>query len=259
MTTTTFKSFIAEPFDLALGQPQQLLISSASVAIVAAEAANLVPWPFNIALAVGAEWAYLRGLISGAGVKTRWAAALNVSAMALVVLYGMLAGFRGFHLIPDTPPWGIAVLLTVIHIGAISAVTLCSAMLHRAGEELKADEQRKAAQLEETRANEERAYQVELQRQRDAQQLELEAEWKRTQLQMEAERQRAALAIEAEQAKAQLKMQSANARMKMRKNAHPEPTNADEKKCPKCSRELEQAQWLAARRWGHCSNCKEGA
>lgn len=134
MTTTTFKSFIAEPFDLALSQPHQILISSASVAIVAVEAAHIVPWPFNILLAIGAEWAYLRGLISGSHVKTRWSYALNASAVALVALYGLLAGLRGFFLIPDAPPWYVAVILTVIHIGAISAVTLCSAMLHRASE-----------------------------------------------------------------------------------------------------------------------------
>lgn len=147
MTTTTFKSFISEPFDLALGQPHQMLISSASVAIVAVEAASLVPWPFNILLALGAEWAYLRGLISGAGVKTGWSAALNWAAFLLVVLYGALAGFRGFHLIPAAPPWGVAVLLTFIHIGAISAVTLCSAMLHRAGEDAKQVLREKDAQL----------------------------------------------------------------------------------------------------------------
>lgn len=137
MTTTTIRAFVREPFDLALGQPHQLLISAASVAIVASEAVSIVPWPYNIALAVGAEWAYLRGLISGAGVKTRWSAALNTSAFLLVVLYGALAGFRGFHLIPETPSPFVAVLLTIIHIGAISAVTLCSAMLHRAGEDAK--------------------------------------------------------------------------------------------------------------------------
>ena len=132
MTTTTFRSFVAEPFELAIGQPHQFLISSASVAIVAAEAATLIPWPWNIALAVGAEWAYLRGLISSAGIKTPWAARLNVSAVLLVVLYGSLWGFRSFHLIPDAPPPLVAALLTLIHIGAIGAVTFCSAMLHRA-------------------------------------------------------------------------------------------------------------------------------
>lgn len=190
MTTTTFKSFVSEPFELALGQPHQMLISSASVAIVAVEAASIVPWPFNIALAVGAEWAYLRGLISGAGIKTRWAYALNISAVALVALYGLLAGFRGFHLIPDTPPWGVAVLLTVIHIGAISAVTLCSAMLHRAGEDAKRLSREKAAHevAERDKRNQE-AEDARNQAWRDAQlQIEIEKQRQQALLQAEAER-----------------------------------------------------------------------
>ena len=99
-TTAAFRAFLREPFDLALGQPHQLLISSASVAIVAAEAAKLVPYPANILLAIGAEWAYLRGLISGAGVKTPWGAALNWAAGVLVFGYAALWGLRGFHLHP---------------------------------------------------------------------------------------------------------------------------------------------------------------
>lgn len=239
MTTTTLKTFISEPFELAIGQPHQMLISSASVAIVAAEAANLVPWPYNIALAIGAEWAYLRGLISGADVKTKWAAALNWSAVALVFGYGSLWGFRGFHLIPDVPPWGVAVLLTFIHIGAIGAITICSAMLHRAGEEAKAAE-RKVAQDRE-----------------DERQQRIKDEEATLALEMKRKEHDLLLWQQAEETKARLKMQAADARIKMRRNAHPEPTNADEKKCPKCGVELEQAQWLAARRWGHCSNCKE--
>lgn len=201
MTTTTIRAFVREPFDLALGQPHQMLISSASVAIVAVEAASLVPWPFNVALAVGAEWAYLRGLISGAGIKTRWSAALNTSAVLLVVLYGMLAGFRSFHLIPDVPPWGVAVLLTIIHIGAISAVTLCSAMLHRAGEDVKRVLREKDAkqvadrelrnQIAEDARNQARmdaeaALLLEMRR-RDAE-LRLEQEFARQRMQLAAER-----------------------------------------------------------------------
>lgn len=249
MTTTTpvtFRAFVREPFDLALGQPHQMLISSASVAIVAVEAASLVPWPFNIALAIGAEWAYLRGLISGAGIKTPWAARLNASAVLLVVLYGILAGFRGFHLIPETPSPLIAVLLTFIHIGAISAVTLCSAMLHRAGEDAKADALHIATAKAAERALEEQRYQDDLKKMRDAQQLELERK-----------QHELLLWQQAEETKARLKMQSADARLKMRRDARSERTNAEPQICPKCSAELSRPQWLAARRWGHCAACKE--
>jgi hypothetical protein len=209
MTTTTFKSFIAEPFELAIGQPHQMLISSASVAIVATEAGSIVPFPFNIALAIGAEWAYLRGLISGAGVKTRWAGALNWAAFLLVVLYGALAGFRGFHLIPDMPPPWAAVLLTIIHIGSISAVTLCSAMLHRAGEEHKQVLREKAEQEEQLRN----------QRNQESEDARNQA-WRdaKLQIEIEKERQQALLQIEAERTKLR-----AEARAQRQKIVAPQP------------------------------------
>jgi hypothetical protein len=236
LTTTTIRAFVREPFDLALGQPHQMLISSASVAIVAVEAASIVPWPFNIALAIGAEWAYLRGLISGAGVNTPWAARLNWAAFLLVVLYGSLAGLRGFHLIPADPSPFVAVLLTIIHIGAISAVTLCSAMLHRAGEDAKALV-RKAVEDREIER------QQRIQDQQDALALD-----------MQRKRQELAIWEQGMEAKARLKMQSADARLKMRRNAHPEPVDAT---CPKCGIALDKPQWLAARRWKHCAACKD--
>lgn len=241
MTTqaASFKAFILEPFELAVGQPHQVLISSASVSIVALEAATLIPFPANIALAIGAEWAYLRGLISGHGTKTRWAPALNWSAVLLVICYGSLWGFRQFHLIPDAPPTWAAVLLTLIHIGGIGAVTLCSAMLHRVGMDMKAVEQHKRDQEEEDR-------QRRLQNERDKLALELERK-----------RQELAIWTEGMEAKARLKMRNKNARISMRGDAHQAQTNAEIGKCPKCGSELGQAQWLAARRWGHCAACKE--
>lgn len=235
MTTTTISAFVREPFDLALGQPHQMLISSASVAIVAAEAATLVPYPYNILLAIGAEWAYLRGLISGAGVRTPWAARLNVSAVMLVVLYGSLWGFRSFHLIPDDPPAGVAVLLTLIHIGSIGAVTICSAMLHRVGEDAKAELVRTATARE------------------DARQQRIEDERAVIALDMERKRQELALWEQAQEAKARLKMRAHNAPHRMRRDATQARVNA----CPKCNAELSRPQWLAACRWGHCSSCKE--
>ncbi len=240
MTTTTFQAFVREPFDLALGQPHQMLISSASVAIVAAEAATLIPYPFNILLAIGAEWAYLRGLISGAGVMTRWAISLNISAVALVVLYGSLWGFRSFHLIPAAPPPWAAVLLTIVHIGAIGAVTICSAMLHRAGEDAKATQRKKAQDREDERK----------QRDLDARAaLALEDEAER----LKIERWRTAQEI-----KVALKMQSKDARIKMRRDALPASTNAAEQTCPKCGIVIpSRSAWLAARRWQHCPACKD--
>lgn len=146
MTTATtvkrsfFDAMVAEPIELAISQPHQALISSASIYLVAAEAAMLIAPPWNIFMAIGAEWAYLKGLSSGQAVKTPWAARLNWSAVFLVVLYGSLWGLRKFGVpLPNegyaaTDLWAIvgAVVLTFVHILAIGAVTLCSAMVHRA-------------------------------------------------------------------------------------------------------------------------------
>lgn len=187
MTTTTqhrtlWDAVFFEPLQLAIDQPHQFLISSASVYLVAAEASILIDWPYNVGLAVGAEWAYLRGLTSGQAVQTRWAAALNWSAVLLVVLYGSLWALRKFGLIPDVPPWWGAILLTAIHILTIGAVTLCSAMVHRAAQigertalALAAEEQKQQAQAD-------AEYKQDIQRQHDAMQLELERKWKEQQL-----------------------------------------------------------------------------
>ena len=206
MTTTTqvspLRAFILEPVSFAVSQPGQILISSASVAIVAAEAGTLIPFPFNLALAIGAEWVYLRGLISGSGVKTRWAAALNWSAVLLVVCYGALWGFRGFHLIPEAPPAWAAVLLTIIHIGCIGAVTICSAMLHRAGEDVKAFAARQVADAEAERNR--RNLEAEAERNRRAHdaaaELAIEMRRQDAELRLEAERNRLRVQAAAERA-----------------------------------------------------------
>lgn len=209
MTTTTqaspLRAFILEPVSFAVSQPGQILISSASVAIVAAEAGTLIPFPFNLALAIGAEWVYLRGLISGSGVKTRWAAALNWSAVLLVVCYGALWGFRGFHLIPEAPPAWAAVLLTIIHIGCIGAVTICSAMLHRAGEDVKAFAARQVADAEAERNR--RNLEAEAERNRRAHDAaaELAIEMRRQDAELRLETERNRLRTQAAAERAQLR------------------------------------------------------
>lgn len=204
-TATPFRAFIAEPFELAIGQPHQFLISSASITIVALEAGTLVPFPANIALAVGAEWAFLRGLITGAGVKTRWAAALYWAAIVLVFGYGGLWSFRQAGILPKEPGLWLAALLTVIHIGAIGAVTICSAMLHRVSADIQAAEQRAARTRAEDHADEERRYQAELQRQRDAQQLELERKQHELALYEQAEQAKVVRQLDLEKQRAQLR------------------------------------------------------
>ena len=257
MTATIHKrnlldAIVFEPIELIISQPHQALISSASVFLVAAEAGMLIEWPYNVLLGIGAEWAYLRGLSSGQSVQTRWATALNWSAVALVVLYGSLWGLRKFHAIPESPSVAGAVLLTLIHICCIGAVTLCSAMVHSTmlRAERQAAEQKAAEQADREKR---------IQDQRD--EIDVEAARKAAELAAWEAGQRAALAIETERmrAKMQLKMQAQNARPKMQRNALPAQPNADEKICPKCGAALEHAQWLAARRWGHCNDCKEAS
>lgn len=144
MTTTTlpkrtiFDAVLWEPLELAISQPHQLLISALSVYLVAAEAAMLAPAPFNWLMAGGAEWAYLKGLSSGEIAATPWNKRLIMAAVALLILYGSLWGFRQFGVLPKehamvAGAWETtgAVILTLIHIFAIGAVTFCSAMIHR--------------------------------------------------------------------------------------------------------------------------------
>jgi hypothetical protein len=256
---TIFDAVILEPVELIISQPHQALISSASVFLVAAEAGILIDSPFNVLLAVGAEWAYLKGLSSGQQVQTRWAPALNWSAVLLVVLYGSLWGLRKFGAIPVAPPlWG-AILLTLIHILCIGAVTICSAMVHAAmlAEQKREHDRRQIEQeaQEQRRQQEEEERARRLQAERDV--IELERQRMQAQIQIEWQRRKAELTLrEAEQAS---RMQMQDARKNMRRNALPERVNAGDRVCPKCGASLDRPQWLAARRWGHCAACKEPA
>jgi hypothetical protein len=198
---TIWDALIFEPIELIISQPHQALISSASVFLVAAEAGILIDPPYNVLLAIGAEWAYLKGLSSGQQVRTGWATALNWSAVLLVVLYGSLWGLRKFGAIPVAPPiWG-AILLTLIHILCIGAVTICSAMVHSAMlAEQKHERERKQA-AEEARARR-------LQDQQDA--IERDQARARVELEIDLAKRRADLELwqAGQQAKQVLKSQS---------------------------------------------------
>lgn len=144
VATTVRRSFydavIGDLVDLVQAQPHQVLISSASVAIVASEAAALIPVPFNVLMAVGAEWAYLRGLASSPRGSRGWVAALNWGALILVVLYGMLWGARKFGALPDEPAGAGAWLLTAAHILPVAFLSLAAAQVHRSAVEAEAVE-----------------------------------------------------------------------------------------------------------------------
>jgi hypothetical protein len=189
---TWYETIIGDLFNLLKSQPQQVLLSVGSVTIVAAEAALMVPTPANVAVAIGAEWAYLRGIASSGKGDKGWVYALNWGALALVVLYGMLWGGRKFGAIAEHLDPSFAWGLVAIHIIPLAFVSLAAAMVHRssvAAEEVEAKiRTNKAAEREER-----------LQAQRDA--MLLEAERKEQDL---------ALWIKAQEAKAVLKRTPAN-------------------------------------------------
>lgn len=153
-TTTAPRSFwrliFTDIADLIASQPPQALMSIASVCIVAGEAGHFVPPVANIALAVGAEWAYLRGIASARKGAGGWVSALNWGALALVVLYGLLWGARKFGAIPEHPELWAAWVLTVIHVLPIAFVSFAAAKVHAIAVEAERDE--REAQEAETRA-----------------------------------------------------------------------------------------------------------
>jgi hypothetical protein len=251
MTTTAidrsfFDVVIGEPLSLAKDQPHQILLSTGSVALMGsfASSSGILHPLAGYAIAVGVEWAYLRGLASNARAQTRWGSILNWSAFLIVVLWGVLwcAQLLGVF---DAAGGGWP--LALAHVVPVAWLSLCSAQCHRAAMGAARAETRRAADREATTAEAERHYQDELKRQQDAQQLALGAEWKRAQLALEIERQRA-----------ELKMQRADARTKMRRDAHPASTNAAPQICPKCSAPIaSRSAWLAACRWQRCAACKD--
>jgi hypothetical protein len=162
---TLYAAVIGDLLDLVKAQPHQVLISTASVAIVASEASFLVPEPFNVLMAIGAEWAYLRGLASSPKGSRGWVMALNWGALALVVLYGMLWGARKFGGIPAELGGGLAWLLTAAHILPIAFLSLAAAMVHRSAVE--AEEAEAAARASEARARQQRLEAEDDERQRD--------------------------------------------------------------------------------------------
>jgi hypothetical protein len=154
--------------DLIAGQPPQALMSIASICVVAGEAGHFVPAPANIALAVGAEWAYLRGIASSHRGASAWVSRLNWGALFLVVLYGLLWGARKFGAIPEHPGAAGAWLLTAIHILPIAFVSFAAAKVHALAVEKERGEAEARAKAIETEERE--------RRQRDEARIAAEAE-----------------------------------------------------------------------------------
>lgn len=224
-----YQAIIGDILDLTLAQPHQVLLSTGSVALMAQFAAHggVVDPLVGYCIAGGVEWAYLRGLASNAKAPTHWATALNWSAFAIVVLWGVLwvaLQYGAIKIEGVTGAWAWA--LAAAHVVPVGWLSLCAAMTHSA-----------AAGIEAREANAEREWRRELEREREKRLMDIETKAiaRRTFREIDAAPMPAA----------------SNAR-----DARPASINADPV-CPKCGTSLDAARWRAARRWGHCATCKE--
>lgn len=249
MTTATFEkrsildALILEPLQLVVSQPHQFFISALSVYLVGSEAGMLAPSPFNWLMAVGAEWAYLRGLSSGEMATSPWNKRLIGAAIALLVLYGSLWGLRQFGALPKehmviSGGWSVAgaVVLTLIHILTIGAVTFCSAMIHR-------------DMLEAARKMKEQIAQVAVEREQ-----RLQAERDALALEWERRQQDLALWEQGQEAKARLKTIGAMPR----KNGTVPLATGRTATCCKCQKEVAwdtPSEAGTIKRWG-CAECR---
>jgi hypothetical protein len=239
MTIAANRSFfdvmIGEPLELAKSQPHQILLSTGSVALMGQFAATdgIVSAPVGYLIAIGVEWAYLRGLASDSRAQTGWGSVLNWSAFGIVVLWGVLwcAGlFGAFD--PSAGGWWLA----AAHVVPVAWLSLCSAQCHRAA---MAEERKQITKDDAAR----RAW--ELAQLEEDKKLE---RWK------EAQRVKSELKIAEKSADATMRPASA----KMQKDALPVSMNAEPQNCPKCGAHIEnRSAWLAARRWNRCAACKE--
>lgn len=234
---------IVEPLDLVKAQPHQILLSTGSVALMGqyAGSSGIVHPLVGYCIAVGVEWAYLRGLADDSKNQTAWGATLNWSAFVIVVLWGILWVAKVTGVVPEHPEGWLGWFLAASHIVPIAWLSLCSAMCHRAAmtAKAKADADVAAEQLRIQReANEARRL------------FELEQAAEDAKLQRWQQAQR--FKLELKQADAQ--MQGASPRNAVSPLSSEE--NAPSYFCPKCSTALNMKQYAAAKRWGHCPSCK---
>jgi len=127
-----YHATIGDLGSLIIEQPHQALISTASIVLISAEAGLVIPWPANIALAVGAEWSFLRGASTARSVETRWATALNWTAATILLIYGGLWTLREFGAITASPVGVWAWVIALLHVVPLFALTLCAAQTHAA-------------------------------------------------------------------------------------------------------------------------------
>lgn len=231
MTTTLrfqgiFNALISEPLELALSQPHQILLSTGSVALMGSFAASshIVDPLVGYLIAIGVEWAYLRGLASDSRAQTAWGSVLNWSAFGIVVLWGVLWCVQQFGVYAETSgSWWLA----AAHVVPVAWLSLCSAQCHRAA---MGAEKRHASHLQ--------------------------AERDQLVLEMERKRQELALWEQAQEAKARLKA----AGMMPKINGTVPETKGKTAICCKCQKDVAWSTPSEAgtiKRWG-CPECRSG-
>jgi hypothetical protein len=173
-------AFVHEPARIAIGQPHQVFLSGMSVTFTAAffyDALHKLPFLHPVAAgviavagAIGAEYAYLKGLADGAaaGGYSRWQAGLIWTVFALLVISGTLVMLRYAYPLPVlvTPPQWVSALLTLAHIVPLALLGLCSAKLHAEVEAAHLAEARRLQETAEAAERERRARDDERERRR---------------------------------------------------------------------------------------------
>lgn len=236
-TRALFTVVVSEPLELARSQPHQILLSTGSVALMGsfASTSNIVDPFTGYLIAIGVEWAYLRGLASDSRAQTAWGGVLNWSAFGIVVLWGVLWCAQRFGVFSEADGgWWLA----AAHVVPVAWLSLCSAQCHRAA--MGAERKRHAVQDSQRRAWEQAQEEEDrkLERWKEAQRLKVQQE------------------IEQMEAKARIKAAMPQASKQRTAHTLPESINAADQVCPKCGTQLDRARWMAAKRWGYCSACK---
>lgn len=126
--------FILEPWAIVKQHPHQVLLSFGSVTILSqfAAAGGVIDQWTALAVSIGFEWAYLRGLSDTTRERSWWSNALNWSAFVIVVLWGMLGVLIQIGTISAKPDGGWAgIAMAAAHVVPIAWLSLCAAMAHR--------------------------------------------------------------------------------------------------------------------------------
>ncbi len=223
-TRSMFDALIGEPMELALSQPHQILLSTGSVALMGsfASTSGIVAPLVGYLIAIGVEWAYLRGLASDSRAQTAWGGILNWSAFGIVVLWGVLWCAQKFGVyIEKDGGW----MLAAAHVVPVAWLSLCSAQCHRAA------------------MGEEKKHARAIQAQRDSMALDLERK-----------QQELALWEQAQEAKARLKA----AGMMPKINGTVPETKGKTAQCCKCQKQVAwntPSEAGTIKRWG-CAECR---